>query len=36
MPWLASNEGEEINYELVFYRDSPFSIRNYGNEIEEQ
>jgi uncharacterized phage-associated protein len=36
MPWLASKEGEEINYELAFYRDSPFSIRNYGNEIEEQ
>lgn len=36
MPWLASKEGEEINYELAFYRDSPFSIRNYGNEFEEQ
>jgi len=36
MPWLASKEGEEINYELVFYRDSPFSVRNYGDEIEEQ
>ncbi len=36
MPWLASKEGEEINYELAFYRDSPYSVRNYGNEIEEQ
>src|SRR5450759_211484 len=36
MPWLASKEGEEISYELAFYRDSPFSVRNYGNEIEEQ
>jgi transcriptional regulator with XRE-family HTH domain len=36
MPWLASKEGEEINYELVFYRDAPYSVRNYGNEIEEQ
>lgn len=36
MPWLASKEGEEINYELVFYRDAPFSVRNYGEEIEEQ
>ncbi len=35
MPWLASKEGEEINYELVFYRDAPFSVRNYGDEIEE-
>lgn len=36
MPWLASKEGEEINYELAFYRDPPFSVRNYGDEIEEQ
>jgi transcriptional regulator with XRE-family HTH domain len=36
MPWLASKEGEEINYELAFYREAPYSVRNYGNEIEEQ
>jgi transcriptional regulator with XRE-family HTH domain len=36
MPWLASKEGEEINYELAFYRDTPFSVRNYGEEAEEQ
>ena len=36
MPWLASKQGEEINYELVFYRDAPFSVRNYGDEIEAQ
>ena len=36
LPWLASKEGEEINYELAFYRDTPFSVRNYGDEIEEQ
>lgn len=36
MPWLASKEGEEINYELVFYREAPFSVRNYGDEIEVQ
>lgn len=35
MPWKASKEGEEINYELVFYRDAPYSVRNYGNETEE-
>jgi len=35
MPWLASKEGEEINYELAFYRDVPFSVRNYGDEIDE-
>ncbi|MGV8945505.1 MAG: type II toxin-antitoxin system antitoxin SocA domain-containing protein [Lutibacter sp.] len=36
MPWLASKEGEEINYEFVFYREAPFSVRNYGDEIEVQ
>ncbi|MBY0482790.1 MAG: DUF4065 domain-containing protein [Chitinophagaceae bacterium] len=36
MPWVASKEGEEINYELAFYRDAPFSVRNYGEEMEEQ
>jgi transcriptional regulator with XRE-family HTH domain len=36
MPWLASKEGEEINYELAFYRDAPFSVRNYGDEMEQQ
>ncbi len=36
MPWLATKEGEEINYELAFYRDIPFSVRNYGDEIEAQ
>jgi transcriptional regulator with XRE-family HTH domain len=36
MPWLASKEGEEINYELAFYRDAPFSVRNYGDDIEAQ
>jgi transcriptional regulator with XRE-family HTH domain len=35
MPWKASKEGEEINYELVFYREAPYSVRNYGNETEE-
>ena len=36
MPWLASNEGEEINYEFAFYREAPYSVRNYGDEIEAQ
>ncbi|MCK9399143.1 MAG: DUF4065 domain-containing protein [Bacteroidales bacterium] len=36
MPWLVSKEGEEINYELVFYRESPHSVRDYEDEIEEQ
>ncbi|MCX6323922.1 MAG: DUF4065 domain-containing protein [Sphingobacteriales bacterium] len=36
IPWLATKEGEDINYELAFYRDAPFSVRNYGDEIEQQ
>jgi transcriptional regulator with XRE-family HTH domain len=36
LPWLASKDGEEIDYELAFYREAPFSVRNYGNEIETQ
>jgi transcriptional regulator with XRE-family HTH domain len=36
MPWLASKEGEEINYEFAFYRETPYSVRNYGDEIEAQ
>ncbi len=29
IPWLASDEGEIIDYELAFYREPPFSVRNY-------
>jgi transcriptional regulator with XRE-family HTH domain len=36
MPWMASIEGEYIDYELAFYRESPFSARNYDTEMEEQ
>lgn len=35
MPWKASEEGEVIDYELVFYRDSPFSVRTYSDEPEQ-
>jgi uncharacterized phage-associated protein len=35
MPWLASKEGGEINYELVFYREAPFTVRNYRDETEQ-
>lgn len=34
IPWLASKDGETISYELVFYREVPYSVRNYSNEIE--
>jgi len=32
MPWLASKEGEDINYELALYREAPFSVRNYEDD----
>lgn len=32
MPWLASKEGEKIDYELVFYREAPFSVRTYDED----
>jgi len=32
IPWLASKDGKEINYDLVFYREAPFSVRNYEEE----
>jgi hypothetical protein len=31
---MATKEGEEINYELAFYREAPFSVRNYGDEMD--
>jgi transcriptional regulator with XRE-family HTH domain len=34
MPWKASKEGEEMSYELAFYRRPPYSVRTY-NEDEE-
>jgi len=32
MPWIASTDGKTIDYELVFYRDVPYSVRNYDDE----
>ncbi|MDD2984263.1 MAG: DUF4065 domain-containing protein [Crocinitomicaceae bacterium] len=34
MPWITSKDGEEISYELAFYREVPFSVRNYDEETE--
>jgi transcriptional regulator with XRE-family HTH domain len=31
-PWKASRDGEEINYELAFYRRPPYSIRVYEDD----
>lgn len=32
LPWLATKDGEVIDYELAFYREKPYSVRNYYNE----
>lgn len=32
IPWLATEEGDVIDYELTFYREKPYSVRNYDNE----
>lgn len=31
IPWLASKEGEIIDYELAFYREFPYSARIYND-----
>ncbi len=33
VPWLAHDDGEEISYESVFYRNDPYSVRQYDDEI---
>lgn len=36
MPWLATKDGEVIDYELAFYREYPYSARTYNDDIIEQ
>jgi len=36
MPWFVSKEGADIDYELAFYRETPYSVRNYEEETEEK
>lgn len=36
VPWKATEEGEVIDYELAFYREQPYSVRNYENENENE
>tara|TARA_R110002049_G_scaffold21057_5_gene77551 strand:- start:17448 stop:17780 length:333 start_codon:yes stop_codon:yes gene_type:complete len=35
LPWEVTDEGKDISYELAFYRETPYSVRNYGDEIEQ-
>lgn len=32
VPWLTTDEGEQIEYESVFYRTLPYSVRNYSED----
>lgn len=32
IPWKVTKDGEEINYETVFYREAPFTVRQYPDE----
>jgi transcriptional regulator with XRE-family HTH domain len=34
LPWEVTEEGKDINYELAFYRELPYSVRVYNDEIE--
>lgn len=34
LPWEVTEEGKEISYELAFYREKPYSVRNYNDEKE--
>jgi transcriptional regulator with XRE-family HTH domain len=34
-PWKATNDNDEINYELAFYRRPPYSVRVYGEDQED-
>lgn len=35
VPWLTTEDGEIIEYESVFYRTPPYSVREYGEDIGE-
>ena len=34
VPWLATEDGEFIDYEAVFYRTPPYSVRSYSEDDE--
>lgn len=35
IPWMATEDGKYIDYELAFYREQPYSVRNYDNIDED-
>jgi len=36
VPWMTTEEGDVIDYESVFYRTTPYSVREYSEEREEE
>jgi transcriptional regulator with XRE-family HTH domain len=34
VPWLTTQEGKTIEYESVFYRTTPYSVREYNEDIQ--
>ncbi len=35
LPWKATEQGKDIDYELVFYREAPYSVRRYDDQPEQ-
>lgn len=35
MPWRASKNRQAIDYELVFYREAPYSVRTYNDDSDD-
>lgn len=33
LPWRIAKDGEDLDYEYVFYRDSEYSVRDYDREV---
>lgn len=33
IPWLSTEDGQELSYESVFYRDDHYSVRSYRDEL---
>ena len=36
VPWITTEDGDVIDYEAVFYRTTPYSVREYSEEREEE
>jgi len=34
VPWITTGEGEIIEYESVFYRTAPYSVREYSEDVQ--